>query len=110
MRAQTRTRKAEHPRRKGREHEHDEDPHQPGNPPRRAWPVPGSGSILAQSSANGPKMAGKHRTARPTAKPLVELAAVAATNARQRVQVDPTKACLVGIMKAHLGVESINPL
>ncbi len=65
---------------------------------------------MAQSGANGKKMAGKQRTARPMAKLLAEVAAGAAKNASQRVQIDPTKAWLVGIMKAHSGVESINPL
>ena len=62
---------------------------------------------MAQSGANVQKLASNDRTAIP---PTRQRAAVAATKVRQRVQIDPTKVGPVGIMKAHPGVESINPL
>lgn len=86
MWAQTRTHKAEHPRRKGHEHEHHENP----NKPTKAHMV--DCSVRGDRGSKVQKLADKYRTASPPARPLDEVAAVAATNARQRVHIDPTMA------------------
>ena len=79
----------------------------PTTPPSSPWPERRPGASVEQNQVNRPTLAGNNRTA---STPTQQRAAVAATNARQRVKIDPTKVGPVGIMKAHLGIESINPL
>lgn len=79
----------------------------PTTPPSSPWPEHRPGASVEQSRVNTQPLADNNRTAIP---PTQQRAAVATTRTHQRVQIDPTKAGPVGIMKAHLGVESINPL
>ena len=102
-RSHSRINQAMLPRRKGREHEKTRT-----TQPAKARMAPSRVGVEHGSKRRECTKAGRQRpTAIPPTRQPVE---VAATKVRQRVQIDPTKGRPVGIMKAHPGVENINPL